>query len=106
MVILKSLRKEKSRIEFEETLQVLLPVKAMLEIIEDKADLQDITLLLYLIWFLANQMVFRRLTMAAMMVTLHCGDQFKSHKFHISSMEWNWRVTFKHPANQDQSLIA
>jgi hypothetical protein len=19
-------------------------------------------------------------------------------------MEWNWRVTFKHPANQDQSL--
>jgi hypothetical protein len=44
--------------------------------------------------------------MAAVTVTLHCGDQFKSQTFHMSSIERNCRVKFKQVASQDQSLIA
>jgi hypothetical protein len=56
--------------------------------------------------FLTIQMVCRRLMIAAVIVTLLWGDQFKSHNFQISSIEVNCDVKFKQPANHDQSLIA
>jgi hypothetical protein len=36
-----------------------------------------------------SQRVFNKLIIAAVMVTLLCGDQFKSHNFHMSSVEEN-----------------
>jgi hypothetical protein len=78
----------------------------VLDIINDIADLQEAILLLNLAWFLAYQIEFKRLMIAAVIVTLLWGDQFKSHNFHMSSIQVNWIVMFKQPASQDQSLIA
>jgi hypothetical protein len=54
----------------------------------------------------SKQIEFKRLMMAAVMVTLPWGDQLRSHNFHMSSMQVNWMVIFKQPASHDQSLIA
>ncbi|KAK2410875.1 hypothetical protein QL285_046213 [Trifolium repens] len=91
--------------ELEDNLQVLLPDKEVLKMIIEIADLQVIIILLNLALFLTVQIVFSRLMIAAVIVTLLCGDQFKSHNFQISSIEVNCKVKFKHPANHDQSLI-
>jgi hypothetical protein len=70
MEILKDFRKEKSLKELEESLGVQLPDKEVLEIINEIADLQEAILLLNLAWFLAYQIEFKRLIIAAVMVTL------------------------------------
>jgi hypothetical protein len=50
--------------------------------------------------------VFIRLIKAAVIASLHCGDQLRSRIFHISTIEENWRVKFKQLASQDHSLMA
>jgi hypothetical protein len=57
-------------------------------------------------WFLANQIVFNKLMIAAVTVILHWGDQDKSLSFHISSKEENCILWLKQPASQHQSLKA
>jgi hypothetical protein len=73
--------------ELEEDLQVLLPDKEVLAIIKEIADNQGMQMSLNLALFLTNQRVFNRLIIAAVIVTLLCGDQYKSHNFHMSSIE-------------------
>ena len=92
--------------ELEDIFLVLLPVKEVLAMINAIAALQVIKLSLNLARFLANHIVFKRLMIAAVTVILDCGDQFKSHNFHISSMVVNWMVRFKQPANHDQRILA
>jgi hypothetical protein len=56
--------------EFEETVQVLLPVKAVLADIKEIAFLQEINLSLNLASFLTCQIVFNRFIIAAIRVIL------------------------------------
>jgi hypothetical protein len=72
----------------------------------DIAAFKLILMLSNLAWFLTCQMVLMRFIIAAVMVTLHWGDQFNSVIFHMSSTEVKWRVKSKHFANQDQRWIA
>jgi hypothetical protein len=73
--------------ELEEVLQVLLPDIEVLAIIKEIADCQGMRMSLNLALFLTSQRVFNKLIIAAVIVTLLCGDQFKSHNFHMSSVE-------------------
>jgi hypothetical protein len=66
----KQFQKTKSLIELEEALQVLLPDKKILAMINEIAEFQEIILLLNLAWFLTNQMILSKLMMAAMIVIL------------------------------------
>jgi hypothetical protein len=71
----------------EEAAQLdLLLARAVEEIIHAIADLQLVALLLNLALFLAYQMAFRELIIAALIVRLHCGDRALSQSFQISSI--------------------
>jgi len=67
-------------------------------------DFQEIILLLKLASFLANQIVFIKLTKATVMTVLHCGDQAFSQMFQMSSIVLNCRMTFKDITNQDHNF--
>jgi hypothetical protein len=70
MEILNNFRKEKSLSELEETFLVLLPVKEVLAMINDITALQEMDLSLNRAWFLADQIVCKRLMIAAVTVIL------------------------------------
>jgi hypothetical protein len=69
--------------EEDETLFVLLPAIDVLEMIQTIAEYKWEVLLLNLALFLANHMAYNRLTMAALTVVLHWGDQGLWQRCHI-----------------------
>jgi hypothetical protein len=75
IVTLKCFKMEKSLMELFNVFLDLFPEREVLAVIIEIADLQVMSLLLNLAWFLANQIVLRRLIKAAVTATLHCGDK-------------------------------
>jgi len=75
MVTLNDFKIVNSLMELFEALLVNVPESDVLAIMSEIAVLQGINLLLNPASFLTNQIVLRRLIIAAIMTILHCGDQ-------------------------------
>lgn len=96
----------KSLTELLDALAVKLPDKEELDMSIFIADFHVMQMLLNLAWFLAYQMILRRLIRAALITILHCRDQDWSQIFQMSSIDWNWRALSIEVANQDHIFTA
>ena len=86
-----------------DVLCVLLPDRAVSEIIKFIAAFQCIIFFWNLTWFLENQMM---LTIQAVIAILHCGVHLLSHTFHKSEKSLKFRENCKTNANQLHNLAA